>query len=34
MNTFEIRIVDSVSEGGGPFKEIRPLIDGRDPSTA
>jgi hypothetical protein len=30
MNHFEIDIVDSVSEGGTPFKELRLLIDGQD----
>ncbi len=30
MNRFEINIVDSVSEGGIHFKEVRLLIDGQD----
>lgn len=30
MNEFEVNVVESVSEGGNPFKEVRLLIDGQD----
>ena len=30
MNEFEVSVVESVGEGGTPFKEVRLLIDGQD----